>query len=347
MATVTKRGKTWTAIYLDAAGKQRWVKGYKDKVETKRLADRLEDEARRIKLGDVDPQAEVLRLERAKPIDSHVADYKAKLQAAGRSAGHVAYTIADVEKLVTFGAVKSASEITLPLVDRWVLSLKKAGEDANKTLNRRVSSVQQFLRHLHEVGGVNNYTLKRYPKLPTGSIHRKRHTRPLDQEELNKLQGETTPEARRDLYRFASLTGLRLSECRQITADNLDLKHRNLTVPAHVAKAKRDQIIPLHAALLPIVKGAMQDKPADGPLFHVPTKKVVTENLRRDCRHAKVSEEHVGFHSFRHTFCTLLARANVHPALLQKLARHADLKTTLSYYVHLRRSDEAEAINQL
>jgi integrase len=61
----------------------------------------------------------------------------------------------------------------------------------------------------------------------------------------------------------------------------------------------------------------------------------------------RIDPKDVGFHSFRHTFCTMLAMKGVHPAALMKLARHADLKTTLQYYVHLQRSDEVQAINSL
>lgn len=355
MATVTRKAKggKWYAIYKGADGKQKWKSGYTDKAETQRFADRLEDEARRIVLGDVDPQVELRRAERTKPITAHLADYRAKLEAAGRTPGHIAYTIADVEALVEFGNLKSAGEVTGPLVDRWVNDQRKRQADgepgnSNKTINRRVSSVQQFLRHLSEVGGVSGYVLKRYPKLPTGEGYRNRHSRVLEAAELAKLLAEPTPEHRRELYAFAARTGLRLTECRAIAPAHFDLRHKVLTVPAHVAKAKRDQTIPLHATLLPLVKKLSKGKAADAPLFGgMPTKQHVISQLRADCEAVKVDAKSVAFHSFRHTYCTQLARANVHPALLQKLARHADLKTTLKYYVHLQRADEADAIAKL
>lgn len=343
MSTAVKQGKKWYAVYVDASGKQKWKVGYHDKAETQRLARKLEDEARSVRIGDVDPQVEARRIERARPVDLHIADYKAKLQAAGRSPGHIAYTVKDIEALVTYGAVNSASDITLPLVDRWVLAFKKDG-DANKTINRRVGSVQQFLRHLAEVGGVTKYLLNRYPKLPTGEAHKKRFTRALSREELETLLTHPSiPEARRQLYTFASKTGLRMSEARHVAPAWFDLGHYTLTIPAHISKAKRDQTIPLHPSLATLAMG----KPADLPIFTMPSKRHVIDQLRADCRAAGVDTKNVGFHALRHTFCTLLARANVHPALLQKLARHAHLDTTLRYYVHLQRSDEAQAIAML
>lgn len=342
MAAVQKRGKKWYAIYADAEGKQRQKSGYTDKMETLRLAQRLEDEGRRIRLGDVDPQVEARRIERAKPIESHLEQYKTSLEAAGRSAGHVAYTVADVQKLIAFGALKSASEITVALIDRWVTTLKLL--DANKTVNRRVSSVQQFLRSLSESGGVTRYLLNRYPKLPIGEKHCRRTSRHLSAEETSKLL-HTPDDERRELYTFALRTGLRANECRQILPEYVDFEHRIIRIPAHVAKSKRDQVIPIHAGLMDLLK-VRCEKPG-APLFRVPTKKCVNRNLRADCKRVDVESANVSFHSLRHTFCTHLARANVHPALLQKLARHADLKTTLAYYVHLQREDESAAINRI
>jgi integrase len=132
-----------------------------------------------------------------------------------------------------------------------------------------------------------------------------------------------------------------------VTAANFDLEHRTIIIPAHVAKAKRDQVIPLHSGLVEMVRRLCDGKGRDEPILTIPDKKCVNRNLRHDCKLAEVDTKNVSFHSLRHTFCTLLARANVHPALLQKFARHADLKTTLGYYVHLQRADEMDAINRV
>lgn len=364
MATVIKRGKkakVYTGVYYDHAGKQVWVKLYSDKGESVRAVQKLEEEARKIKLGLVDPQAEARRSELSKPIGTHIAEYKAKLQAAGRHENHIAYTIADVEALVDFAssapdgkpatALKSAAEITWPLIDRWVLHqkhLQDKGErgHANKTINRRVSSVQQFLRHLAEIGGVTKYVLNRYPKLPTGEHHQKRKVRALTAEEMAVLLTDAQ-NPRHDLWTFASKTGLRRNECRQIVPAYLDFEHATIRIPAHVAKAKRDQIVPMPDSLKDMLKRRCEGIDAAAPILTVRSKQAELRAIREACKTLKIDTAGVGFHTLRHTFCTLLARKNIHPALLQKLARHQDLKTTLRYYVHLQRDDERAALNLL
>ena len=184
MATAIQRGKSkkWYAVYKLADGKWKWLKGYKDKKETFALAQRLEDEQRKIKLGDIDPQADARRVERSKPIATHIEQYKANLQASGRDANHVAYTVADINRFVDHAGVSSASEITRPQMDTFVRDLQTAGKDANRTINRRVGSVQAFLRHLSDpcVGGVNQYVLRGFKKLPIGAGHQKRISRAFD-----------------------------------------------------------------------------------------------------------------------------------------------------------------------
>jgi integrase len=227
--------------------------------------------------------------------------------------------------------------------DKWYVYYR----DANKTINRRVSSVQAFLRHLSEVGGVTEYSLNRYAKLPTGGIHRKRRSRALSEVEAGKLMNETADAGRRRLYTLVLRSGLRMLECRQMQVKHFDIEHKQLHVPAHISKAKRDQTIPLHPTLLKLIPEWSKGMNQDDVLFPMPLKRHVIDRLRDDCKALDIDPQDVGFHSLRHTYCTMLARANVHPALLQKLARHADVKTTLGYYVHLQRSDEADAIAKL
>ena len=53
------------------------------------------------------------------------------------------------------------------------------------------------------------------------------------------------------------------------------------------------------------------------------------------------------FHSLRHTFITNLARAGVHPAVAQELARHSDIRLTMEFYTHTSRLDHKQALELL
>lgn len=53
------------------------------------------------------------------------------------------------------------------------------------------------------------------------------------------------------------------------------------------------------------------------------------------------------FHSFRHTFGSNLARANVSPKVAMELMRHSDINLTLKRYTHLLLPDRASGIAAL
>jgi integrase len=55
----------------------------------------------------------------------------------------------------------------------------------------------------------------------------------------------------------------------------------------------------------------------------------------------------VGFHSFRGGLGTALANNKVSPRIVQSILRHADLKTTLTYYVHSDPDVQREALQEL
>lgn len=349
MASLTKIGKVWYVQYYNAEGRKRKVKGYSDKAETQRLAIRLEDEKTRHQRGEIDPQAEARKVERARPVTAHIETYKAHLQAKGASKNHVAYTIGDIQKLVDFGEVKYATGIVWNLVDKWVLSLK-SGDDADspRTINRRVGSVQSFLRHLHRTGGVTEYVLVKYPKQQTrGKEVRKR--RALSKEESKALLAcASVPEDRRFLYRFTLLTGLRYAEVGSMTTGSFNFDQKTLKVSAADAKNKRrDQIIPLHPDLIAPVKKLCVGKGREEKIFELPCRADAAKLVRADCAAAKIDTTHLDFHALRHTYITHLAESNIHPKILQTLARHSSLETTLRYYVHFRQADEHTAISGL
>jgi len=52
-------------------------------------------------------------------------------------------------------------------------------------------------------------------------------------------------------------------------------------------------------------------------------------------------------HALRHSFTSLLARQGIHPHVLQKLARHSHVETTMRYYTHILHGDDVQAIESL
>lgn len=348
MASVIKRGRVWYIKIYDHAGKQKWVKGYTDKAETKALANKLENEKTAIQRGDIDPQIEMRKVQRAKPATDHIDVYEIHLNALGRNKYHVSYTIGDLRSFFDFAKLTHASQVQRSHVSGWIQHLKDTDSANNspRTINRRVGAIQAFLRYLQQEGAVTDYVLFKFPKQKVKGTERRRR-RALSIDECEKLIANTTGD-RRGVYRFALLTGFRYAEIGSMTPASFNFTAMTVTVRANDAKNKNvDQTIPLHPNLIPLVKELCNGKGREDRIFTMPSRRDAAVLVREDCESAKVDTTHIDFHCLRHTFITRLAEANIHPKILQMLARHSTLETTLTYYTHFRQDDERRAIGLL
>lgn len=69
--------------------------------------------------------------------------------------------------------------------------------------------------------------------------------------------------------------------------------------------------------------------------------------LRRFWDRHKKEYDDFTLHELRHTYLTNLAQAGVHPSVMQRLAGHASMSTTLEIYTHVNNSDLRDAVNLL
>jgi len=136
-------------------------------------------------------------------------------------------------------------------------------------------------------------------------------------------------------------TGLRVSEALGIgLGTSVDLDARTVTVSARTAKSKKSRTIPMTQRVFAILS---QDPELGLRLYE--------SKLRgawKGARDAMGLGDDLEFvpHALRHTFCSRLVQRNVNLAVVQKLAGHADISTTMRY-VHLQDEDLRMAIKEL
>ena len=126
---------------------------------------------------------------------------------------------------------------------------------------------------------------------------------------------------------MARYTGLRESELLTLRWESVDLEALTILVPAEISKAKRDDVVPLHPDLVPVL---MKVRSRDQLVFrwdrHSRTFYDVWHRLQRD---AGIPEaRRYKFHDLKRTFVSDLARRNVNSLIVQRLARHQSLQTT-------------------
>src|SRR5687767_7233926 len=110
MATIFKRGGkgnrggSWYVQWFDHAGK-RHTKCAKttDRAAAERIAAKYEADAALRREGVIDVQLESIADQSRRSIESHLADYEAKMRAAGDTAAHVSKTLFCIRRIVAFG----------------------------------------------------------------------------------------------------------------------------------------------------------------------------------------------------------------------------------------------------
>jgi len=164
-----------------------------------------------------------------------------------------------------------------------------------------------------------------------------REVRVLTAEEIGKLL-EACPSLRwRTLVALAVTTGMRLGEMLSLHWDDLDVESGTVWVrnrPGSPTKSRRNRVL----ALAPGVCGLLKQLPCSGELvFHDgdgrPWRNNVQTGFRRIVKRAGI--KYCTLHDLRRTFVSQLAMAGVNEAVVQKLAGHASMGTTLKYYTHI------------
>ena len=353
MATVAKRGKKFSAVYKDRNGKQCWKAIGTNKTEALRIAQELETKEKQIMLGLIDPAAEAHRTERLKPVDTHIASYRAHLEANHRALNYINCTIQDIQRCFEFCKCDNAASLTLPMVDRWRNHCTKTGypkhpthpptPDSRKTINRRIASLKSFFHFLRSIGACQNLILQDYKMLNVKG-HETFNRRALTTDEAQRLIAATKDDNRRNIYLFALLTGFRKSEIAAMTPSHFDFENRIIRIQANEAKNKREnQSVVMHAYLADVLQKLCKGKESDEKIFQVPNRTYICGLLQKDLIAAGIDTKDVHFHSLRHTFATLLASAGVGGNTLMAMGRWKDVKT-VARYVHPSRDDQRKAI---
>ncbi|MHC4397229.1 MAG: tyrosine-type recombinase/integrase, partial [Planctomycetota bacterium] len=132
---------------------------------------------------------------------------------------------------------------------------------------------------------------------------------------------------------------------------NLDANPCTVHVEAADSKGKRADDLILNNATAAEIKTFLTSRKPTAPAFNLPVNSHAAQMLRADLEAAGIEYTDAAgrdcdFHSLRHTFITNLFLAGVPATVVQRLARHKDLKTTLKYS-HVSYDSEVAAIQKL
>ena len=169
------------------------------------------------------------------------------------------------------------------------------------------------------------------------------------------FRGLTGPD-RRLLYLTAVTTAFRAGALAHLRPCDFDLARGVVTLPVVRDKARRGMVQPLTGELLEAMRGYLEGKPAQTPIWpgtwH--TGCMASAMIRAELEEAGIphtvsgpdGDERVDFHGLRHTALTLAGKVGNDLSTVQKLAGHSS-PTVTARYVHRRSEDLRAAVDRL
>lgn len=248
---------------------------------------------------------------------------------------------------------------------------------SRSTSNKETGFVRRALEWGREVRmiAINPATCLR--RLPVREADRRRLRRALIASEIERLLCTSKEhDLRRGPKRvpqfatwlFFLQTGARRGEACAVRWCDIDLKYTlQVTFRAEATKSGRTRVVPVDEDLAAqliclrrLQEYATGRAPEDSdPVLLSPAGRPWSANpnnlgrlFMRALGAAKIEPRNangrgVSLHALRHTFITRLVRAGVQPVVVQQLAGHADVQTTLGFYTHTEPKDLREGIRAL
>jgi integrase len=231
MASVYKRARdkanrlsSWFIAYSNENGVRRTVKGCLDKAATEAMARKLESEAELRRRGIIDPKADAYLAHGTRPLEEHICDFGAMLEAKESTPKHIHMTTRFVRELARLSGAETIRGLTPEAVQAALVQLRQDGLSA-RTVKSYLRGVKSFSRWLVKTSRVREDVLAHLSML-NEKTDRRRIRRPLTPEEAARViqTAETGPlvmgmdgESRAILYALMLAAGLRKSEAGSLT----------------------------------------------------------------------------------------------------------------------------------
>lgn len=310
------------------------------------------------------------------PLEAHLAAYQQALEAGiasrkqkGRpaTAQHVQKTLNRVRWLVKHMEARVFGDIRPERIASALSQLEAKGLRSkglgSKTLSHYWSALYSFLAWAQRKKLIHRNPMEGTAR-PDPDLDPRHRRIAFESQEVGQLLNaarsgdprfDMSGEERFWLYRLAVETGCRQGELRGLVRSNLNLDSSPplLTVPAKVAKSRRERAIPLKPDTAVGLKAFLGTKLPTAQVFsNMPRAEKVVIMLRGDLAKAEIPyHDDAGrcrdFHGLRATFATNLVRAGVDVKTAMELLGHTTADMTLRVYAKVLRGGQQAAIAKL
>ena len=294
-------------------------------------------------------EAGLLKAEQAnctKPLSEHLRDYIADLRINSDN-GFPRQVESHIKKIMAGCSIEFWADVDGTKIRRFL----DEGL-GNHNAQHYITSFKTFANWLKEQGRIKEMPVLKSIKYVVPQ------QRAFEENELQALyeatrKGEVifglTGHQRYVLYKLAFDSGLRKSELASLRRTSFNFEKCTVLVPGTDTKNSNEAYQNITPETMDLVKELVNDMMPAVKVFKLPLE--TAQMIRQDAKAAGIETNNykgkIKFHSLRHSLASHLANMNVPPHVVQKILRHADIKTTMKYYTHLLRGAEDEAINKL
>lgn len=237
-------------------------------------------------------------------------------------------------------------EITVQDLEDY-MQMRKIKGDAASSRSRSVYILRAFYSFCVKKEYILNNISQKLEIIPVQEKERVY----LTEEEFKVLEAAVKPAIAKLILNSLFYTGMRISECLNLSLQDVDLKIGVITV--RNTKSKRDRLLPIHKDLKPLLQDYLntwRQGNACRYFFTANNKNRVSPDYINRVLHETTQtlgwNKKVTCHSIRHSFASRLVENNVNIVNIQKLLGHSDLSTT-SIYTHTNMIELFKAVNSI
>ncbi len=346
----------YQGFFIDQQGNKKYFTGSKKRSETIRIARKLEDDARQVRLGYREPRQSHYKY-RDRSIIETIREYCdwGNLQGGRGGKPWSGSHSKRKNRLLTLWVetlnLKTLADLDglLPRVEATLQELSKKGK-SGKTLHNTAEALHSFINWCLIRNYLNEDPLKGLSKIDTTPKTKRRAMTPKEFERLLSV----APYRRQILYMVAMITGLRVLELRSLTREHLDTENQGILLENDWTKNRKPGFQPVpkdtvkllveyfDSGIVPRLYSQYLRTKTFHPraLLYVPAE--AGKDLDRDLEKAGIKKTtpkgKLDFHAIRTCFVSLSIEAGATAKEAQQLARHSDPRITMNVYA--RANDE-------
>lgn len=220
-------------------------------------------------------------------------------------------------------------EVTSDFLQSLEIFMRQERNLSINTVARHMKSLKRYINVARKKGIISNYPFLNYT-IKSEQVHRDA----LTEKELENLEryreGLETPNEVLNAFLFSCYTGLRYSDIRVFTKQNICTINRKRWIILRMVKTNKEIRIPLSTIFegkaLQLTQSIHRPR---GLLFRLESNQQTNRVLRRIARSTGIRK--MTFHTARHTCATLLLYRGVSITTVQTVLGHQSVKTTQIY----------------